>query len=88
MSEHEHMVTIPGRYDGPPIYLDSSADYEIELNIGAVQVFPNAFDLLDAVITVALATDPESAAETLREAVEALPCQCRGCRAQRFAATS
>jgi len=47
-------------------------------------VHPNALDLLDAAITAALAIDPERAAETLADAVESLPCQCRGCRAQRF----
>ena len=81
-----HMVTIPALISfGPPIYLDYGTNREIDLTIGTEVVHPNALDLLDAVITAALAIDPERAAETLAEAAESLPCQCRGCRAQRFA---
>lgn len=85
MSAVEHTVTIPGRYDGPPIFLDDSAFHEVTLTIGTEVVFPNAQDLLDAVITVALVTDPEGTMNTLINAADELPCQCGECVAERIA---
>lgn len=71
MSEDEHMVTIPGRYSFPPIHLDTELNYEIRIVIGAAEAYPNALDLLDAVLKVALAVNPEGVAKTLSELTEA-----------------
>jgi hypothetical protein len=61
----EHMVTIPGRYDGPPIHLDPGVFFEIDLRVGSELVHPNALDLLEAVLKVAFAVNPGGVAEVL-----------------------
>ncbi len=68
-TEPGHLVTLRGRYESPPIHLDAGINYEIDLTIGTEQAYPNALDLLEAVLAVARLVDPEGTQATLAKAL-------------------
>jgi len=63
-----HMATLPARYGGSLTHLDPSINYEITLTVGEEQVYPNALDLLEAVLGVAWEVNPTGVSEVLSAA--------------------
>lgn len=60
---------IVGRYDLPGIAIEPSINKEARIALGGEEAFFNIFDLLEAVIHQAYATDEKQAAQILGEAI-------------------